>query len=121
MTGKAEGVRTVGRQFKDCTTTVIDGVMEHLRDNNAKQLLGPGLSTLIGRGSLKSIVTFALYADVLRMVHDVLAADGNVSDEEVQASLGLLGVIASGFAKVRKEYAAHANLSAATARKFLSQ
>lgn len=121
MTGKADAVREIGQQFKDRTNAVIDGVLAHLRDDNAKEILGGGLSPLIGRGSLKSIVTFALYADVLRMVHDVLAADGEISEEEVQASLGLLKVIAAGYAKVRKEYAAHAALQAEAVRAFLSQ
>ncbi len=65
MTGKAAAVRVVSQQFKDRTNTVIEGVMAHLRDDNAKEILGPGLSSLIGLGSLKSIVTFALYVDVL--------------------------------------------------------
>ena len=65
MTGKADAVRAVSQQFKDRTNTVIEEVMAHLRDDNAEEILGPGLSPLIGRGSLKSIVTFALYADVL--------------------------------------------------------
>ena len=65
MTGKAAAVRAVSQQFKDRTNTVIEGVMAHLRDDNAEEILGPALSPLIGRGSLKSIVTFALYIDVL--------------------------------------------------------
>ena len=121
MTGKADAVRAVSQQFKDRTNTVIEGVMAHLRDDNAKEILGPGLSPLIGRGSLKSIVTFALYADVLRMARDVLMADGMISDEEVQESLGLISVLASGFAKVRKEYASFTQLTPDTARQFLSQ
>lgn len=121
MTGKADAVRAVSQQFKDRTTTVIEGVMAHLRDDNANEILGPGLSPLIGRGSLRSIVTFALYADVLRMVRDMVMADGEISDEEVQVSLGLLSVVAAGFAKVRKEYAAFQQLTADSARQFLSQ
>ena len=65
MTGKADAVRAVSQQFKDRTNAVIESVMAHLRDDNAKEILGPGLSSLIGRGSLNSIVTFALYVDVL--------------------------------------------------------
>jgi hypothetical protein len=121
MTGKADAVRAVSQQFKDRTNAVIEGVMAHLRDDNAKEILGPGLSPLIGRGSLRSIVTFALYADVLRMVRDMVMADGEISDEEVQESLGLLSVIAGGFAKVRKEYAAFAALTALNARDFLTK
>jgi ankyrin repeat protein/tetratricopeptide (TPR) repeat protein len=122
MTGKADAVRAVSQQFKDRTNAVIDGVMAHLRDDNAKEILGTGLSPLIGRGPLKSIVTFALYADVLRMVRDMVMADGEISDEEVQESLGLLSVLAAGFAKVRsKDYASFASLSTHTARAFLSQ
>jgi hypothetical protein len=121
MTGKADAVRAVSQQFKDRTTTVIEGVMAHLRDDNANEILGSGLSPLIGRGSLKSIVTFALYADVLRMVRDMVMADGEISDEEVQVSLGLLSVVAAGFAKVRKEYAAFQQLTADSARQFLFQ
>lgn len=121
MAGKADAVRAVSQQFKDRTNTVIEGVMAHLRDDNANQILGPGLSPLIGRGSLRSIVTFALYADVLRMVRDMVMADGEISDEEVQVSLGLLSVVAAGFAKVRKEYAAFQQLTADSARQFLSQ
>jgi hypothetical protein len=121
MTGKADAVRAISQQFKDRTTTVIERVMAHLRDDNANEILGPGLSPLIGRGSLKSIVTFALYADVLRMVRDMAMADGEVSEEEVQVSLGLLSVVAAGFAKVRKEYAAFQQLTPHGARQFLSQ
>ena len=121
MTGKADAVRAVSQQFKDRTNAVIEGVMAHLRNDNAKEILGPGLSPLIGRGSLKSIVTFALYADVLRMVRDMVMADGEVSDEEVQESLGLLSVLAAGFAKVRKEYASFASLTALNARDYLTQ
>jgi len=121
MTGKADAVRAVSQQFKDRTNTVITGVMAHLRDDNAREILGPGLSPLIGRGSLKSIVTFALYADVLRMVRDMVMADGEISDEEVQESLGLLSVLAGGFAKVRKEYASFASLTALNARDFLTK
>lgn len=122
MTGKAGAVRAVSQQFKDRTNTVIEGVMAHLRDDNAKEILGPGLSPLIGRGSLKAIVTFALYADVLRMVRDMVMADGEISDEEVQESLGLLSVLAAGFAKVRnKNYAGFERLSSENARQFLSQ
>jgi|688.fasta_scaffold00481_45 hypothetical protein len=122
MTGKADAVRAVSQQFKDRTNAVIEGVMAYLRDDNAKEILGPGLSPLIGRGSLKSIVTFALYADVLRMVRDMVMADGEISDEEVQESLGLLSVLAGGFAKVRsKEYSAFAQLSLGNARQFLAQ
>jgi hypothetical protein len=122
MTGKADAVRAVSQQFKDRTNTVIEGVMAHLRDDNAKEILGPGLSSLIGRGSLKSIVTFALYADVLRMVRDMVMADGEISDEEVQESLGLLTVIAAGFAKVRgRDFAAFTQLTPESARAFLSQ
>lgn len=121
MTGKADAVRVVSQQFKDRTNTVIEGVMAHLRDENAKEILGPSLSPLIGRGSLKSIVTFALYADVLRMVRDMVMADGEISDEEVQESLGLLQVLAGGFAKVRsKDYGAYASLSHTNARDFLA-
>ena len=57
MTGKADAVRAVSQQFKDRTNAVIDGVMARLRDDNARETLGLGLSPLIGRGSLKSIVT----------------------------------------------------------------
>jgi hypothetical protein len=122
MTGKADAVRAVSQQFKDRTNVVIEGVMAHLRDDNARELLGPGLSPLIGRGSLKSIVTFALYADVLRMVRDMVMADEEISDEEVQESLGVLSVIAGGFAKVRsKDYFAFAQLSSRNARQFLAQ
>ena len=121
MTGKADAVRAVSQQFKDRTNTVIEGVMAHLRDDNAKEILGPGLSPLIGRGSLKSIVTFALYADVLRMVRDMVMADGEISDEEVQESLGLLSVLAAGFAKVRKEYSSFAVLTGQNARDYLAQ
>lgn len=121
MTGKAHAVREIGEQFTDGTNAVINGVLAHLRDNNAKEILGSGLSPLIGRGSLKAIVTFALYADVLRMVHDVLTADGEISEEEVRASLGLLKVVAAGYAKVRKDYAAYATLAADAVRTFLSQ
>lgn len=122
MTGKADAVRAVSQQFKDRTNTVIEGVMAHLRDDNANEILGPGLSPLIGRGSLKSIVTFALYADVLRMVRDMVMADGEISDEEVQESLGLLSVLAAGFAKVRsKEYSTFAQVSLDNARQFLAQ
>lgn len=96
--------------------------MAHLREDNAKEILGPGLSPLIGRGPLKSIVTVALYADVLRMVRDMVIADREISDEEVQESLGLLSVLAAGFAKVRsKEYASFSQLTPKTARQFLSQ
>jgi len=121
MTGKADAVRAVSQQFNDRTNTVIEGVMAHLRDDNAKEILGLGLSPLIGRGSLKSIVTFALYADVLRMVRDMVMADGEISDGEVKESLGLLSVLAAGFAKVRKEYASFTQLTPETARQFLSQ
>lgn len=122
MTGRSDAVRAVSQQFKDRTNTVIEGVMAHLRDDNAKEILGPGLSPLIGRGSLKAIVTFALYADVLRMVRDMVMADGDISDEEIQESLGLLSVLAAGFAKVRsKEYASFTQLTPDTARQFLSQ
>lgn len=121
MTGKADAVRAVSQQFKDRTNTVIEGVMAHLRDDNAKEILGPSLSPLIGRGDLKSIVKFALYADVLRMVRDMVMADGEISDEEVQESLGLLSVLAAAFAKVRKEYASFTQLSNENARQFLSQ
>jgi hypothetical protein len=55
------------------------------------------------------------------MVRDMVMADGDISDEEVQESLGLLSVLAVGFAKVRKEYAAFTELSPETARQFLSQ
>jgi len=65
MTGKAEPVRAVSQQFKDRTNAVIEGIIAHLRDDNAKEILGPDLSHMIGRGSLKSIATFALYVDVL--------------------------------------------------------
>jgi len=121
MTGKADAVRAVSEQFKAKLIEVVDGVMTHLRDNNAKEILGPVLSPLIGRGSPKSIVTFALSADVLRMVRDIVMADGEISDEEVQESLGLLTVLAAGFAKVRKEYASFAQLTPETARQFLTQ
>lgn len=121
MTGKADAVRAVSQQFKDRTNTVIEGVMAHLRDDNAKEILGPGLSPLIGRGDLKSIVKFALYADVLRMVRDMVMADGEISDEEVKESLGLLSVLAAAFAKVRKEYASYTQLSNENACQFLSQ
>ena len=120
MTGRADAVRAVSQQFNDRTNAVIEGVMAHLRDDNAREILGPGLSPLIGRGSLKSIVTFALYADVLRMVWDMVMADGEISDEEAQESLGLLTVIAAGFAKVRKEYASFTQLTPEAARRFLS-
>ena len=121
MAGKADAVRAVSQQFKGRPDTVIEGVMAHLRDYNAKEILGPGLSPLIGRGSLKAIVTFALYADVLRMVRDMVMADGEISDEEVQESLGLLQVLAGGFAKVRsKDYGAYASLSHANGRDFLA-
>jgi hypothetical protein len=122
MTEKADAVRAVSQQFKDRTNMIIESVMAHLRDDNAKEILGPGLSSLIGRGSLRSIVTFALYADVLRMVRDMVTADGEISDEEVQESLGLLSVLAAGFAKVRsREYSAFAQLSLGNARQFLAQ
>lgn len=121
MTGKADAVRAVSQQFKDCTHAVIEAVMPRLRDDNANEILGPGLARLIGRGSLKSIVTFALYADVLRMVRDMVMADGEISDEEVQVSLGLLSVVAAGFAKVRKEYTAFQQVTPHSARQFLSQ
>ena len=78
MTGKAAAVRAVSQQFKDRTNTVIEGIMAHLRDDNAEEILGPGLSPLIGRGSLKSIVTLALYADVLRMVRVIAASRGHL-------------------------------------------
>ena len=121
MTGKADAIRSVSEQFKAKLIEVVDGVMAHLRDDNAKEILGPGLSPLIGRGSLKSLVTFALYADVLRMVRDMVMADGEISDEEVQESLGLLSVLAEGFARVRKDYAEFTPLSHDTTRHFLAK
>ena len=119
--GKAEAVRAISQQFRTRLSEVVDGVTKHINDNNAKEILGPGLSQLMGRGAIKSIVTFALYADVLRMVRDMVMADGEISDDEVQAGLGLMSLLASGFAKVRKDYAPHATLSAETTRAFLSQ
>ena len=121
MTGKADAVTAVSQQVKDRTDVVIEGVMAHLRDDNAKEILGPALSALVRRGSLKSIVTCAVYADVLRMVRDMMMADGESSDEEVQESFGLLSVLAAEWAKERKEYAAFKALPAQAARTFLSQ
>jgi hypothetical protein len=119
--GKAEAVRAISQQFRTRLSEVVDGVTKHVNDNNAKEILGPGLSQLMSRGAIKSIVTFALYADVLRMVRDMVMTDGEISDDEVQAGLGLMSLVASGFAKVRKDYALHATLSAETTRAFLSQ
>ena len=95
--------------------------MAHLRDDDANEILGPGLSPLVGRGSLKSIVTAARYANVLRMVRDMVIADEEISGEELQESPGLLSGVAAGFAKVRKEYASFTQLTLATARQFLLQ
>jgi len=117
MTSKADAVRAVSQQFKDRTNTVIEGVMAHLRDDNAKEILGSGLAPLIGRGSLKSIVTFALYADVLRVVRVMLMADGEITDQEVQECLSVLSVVAAGFAKVRaQDYATVSAASVSEAR-----
>lgn len=121
MTAKACTIRVVSQQFKDRTNTVIKGVMAHLRDDNAEEILGPGMSSLIGRHSLESIVTFALYADVLRMVYDVLAEYEEIGDEDLQESLVLLSMIAAGFAKVPKDYASSTQLTFEAGRHFLSQ
>lgn len=122
MTGKADAVRAVGQQFKARTNAVVDRIMAHLSDNNAAEILGPGLSPLIGHGPLKSIVAFSLCADVLRMVQDMVMADGEISDEEIQESLGSLSALADGFAKVRgKDYASASALTVRDARGFLSR
>lgn len=121
MAARAEAVRALGRDFKAVVGEAVAGVMAHLREDNASVLLGPVLTSLVSRASLKAIVTFALYADVLRVVRDVLSADGEISDEEVQEGLPLLSSLAMGFAGVRKEYAGYAALTAETAREFLKQ
>jgi hypothetical protein len=119
MAVRAEGVRALGRDFKTVVGDVVAGVMVHLREDNASELLGPSLGSLVSRATLKAIVTFALYADVLRVVRDVLVADGEISDDEVQEALPLLATLAAGFAGVRTEYARYAALRPENARKFL--
>jgi TPR repeat protein len=119
MAVRAEAVRALGQDFKAVVGEVVAGVMVHLREDNAGDLLGPSLGSLVSRASLKAIVTFALYADVLRVVRDVLLADGEISDDEVQEALPLLATLAAGFAGVKKEYAGYAALRAENVREFL--
>lgn len=122
MTNKSNSVRAVCQQLPDRMIAVIEGIMAHLRDDNAKEILGPSLSPLIARGPLKSIVTLALYADVMRIVRDMTIKDGVISDEEIDASFDLLSALAEVFAKTRnKDYATYAVLSSDNARPFLTQ
>ena len=121
MHEKSAAFRTIGEQFKPRMHAAIEEIMASLHSENAQDVLGSGLTPLIGRGSLKALATFALYADVLRMVRDMVMADGEVSDEEVQVSFGLLSEIAAGFAQVRKEYGAFRAMTAEAVRPFLSQ
>jgi hypothetical protein len=121
MAVRAEAVRALGQDFRAVVGDVVAGVMLHLREDNASYLLGPSLGSLVNRASLKAIVTFALYADVLRVVRDVLLADGEISDDEVREALPLLATLAAGFAGVRKEYAGYAALTAGNAREFLER
>jgi hypothetical protein len=119
MAVRVDAVRALGQDFKAVVGAVVAGVMAHLREDNASELLGPSLGSLVSRASLKAIVTFALYSDVLRVVRDVLLADGEISDDEVREALPLLAALAAGFAGVRKEYAGYSTLTAKNAREFL--
>ena len=121
MSGRADAVREISQQFQSRISEIVDGVLVHLSDRNTKQILGPTLSPLASQGSLRTLVTFAIYADVLRVVRDITVVDGKISDEEVQAGLGMLSVLASGFAKVRKDYRSQHALSTTSARAFLAQ
>ena len=73
MANKTDAIRTINRQFRDRMAEITDAVMARVTDSNARDILGPELAALMGRGSIKSIVTFALYADTLRVVRDVVA------------------------------------------------
>ena len=121
MNGKADAVRAISQQFRSRINEVVDGVMVHLTADNVKEILGPTLSPLLKHGSPRSIVTFAFYADVLRVVRDMTIVDGTISDEEVQEGLGMLSSLASSFAQARKEYAVYRDLSIDSARAFLGQ
>lgn len=121
MNQRADAVRAISQQFQNRTNDIVDGVLVHLSESNSKEILGPTLSPLTSQGSLKSLVTFAIYADVLRVVRDVVIVDGNITDDEIQAGLGMLSVLATSFAKVRKDYAAHDALSISSARAFLTK
>jgi len=116
-----QGLQEIGRQFKGKVGDVVIGVMNHVNEENAKEVLGTPLVPLIGCGSLKSIVTLALYADVLRMLREIALADKELGDAEIHESLGWLKVIAGTFAKVRKEYSKFAELNAELARSFMRQ
>lgn len=118
---KSQPVQAVSKQAKNVVDKVVDGVMAHLRDENAKELLGPGLAPLLGLGSLRSIVSVALYADVLRVVGDAMEADGMVSDAELEACLKLVSALADHLTKVRKDYGPYSIDSVCKAREFLTQ
>lgn len=120
MKTNTEAVLAVSQQFRDRMSEVVDAIMPHLTDATAHSLLGSSLAALSNQGSRKSIVLFALYGDVLRVVQDALLADGELSDEELRESLGLLRKVSSGYAAVRKSYGEFANLDETNARRFLA-
>jgi hypothetical protein len=122
MNGKQSVLRDIVEQFRDGSNAIIEAIMTHLRADNATRLLGPSLSPLMDRGSLRGLVALAVYADVLRVIRDVTIIDGHINDAEIQESLGMLSVIAAAFAKARRnDYAAYSALTTSTAKDFLLQ
>ena len=104
---------------KQGVSRVLGGIEGHLNDDTRAQILGANLSPLYRSGTGKTLITLAMWADLLRVVNDALFADGIASDEEIHGSQKFLKLVAEAFAKVRPEYSDFAQLPTSQIPEFL--
>ena len=100
--------------------SAIHSAAQHLTHDTRDTLLGLVLARFT-KGSGKTVLTLACYADSLRIVFSAIASDGKISKEEIDQTEGLLAAVAAAYATVRPEYAKFATLQRADIGAWLKQ
>ena len=100
--------------------SAIRSAAQHLTHDTRDALLGLVLARFT-KGTGKTVLTLACYADSLRIVFNAIAADGKISKEEVDQVESFLTTVAAAYATLRPEYAKFATLQRADIGAFLKQ
>lgn len=111
---------TISDQCLEDFDSIQSSIARHLTPETRDGILGTNLAPLIKTGSGKTLVSLALYSDLLRIIVDSIHADGEANDQELQEAFSVLQRIAGSFARVRSEYSPYANLSPMNALSFLN-
>jgi energy-coupling factor transporter ATP-binding protein EcfA2 len=103
--------------------------LNHIEDSLARlaaSQVGVGILTPVQQASgrdlpVKSLIWQALHADCLRIAYTALAADGGVTDDEVDELYEYLFTVARHYASTVDGYRDYATLDGETAQSFLAQ